>query len=350
MKIIHTADIHLGASPDPEYNWSKERKEEIWDTFRSLIQKVGEENADLLLIAGDLFHRQPLKSELKEVNDLFLQIPHTRVVLMAGNHDYMKKDSYYRDFTWNENVTFFGSQKLERVYLKKICTYVYGLSYESDEIQNALYDTCAPGKEAGFHILLAHGGDEKHIPIQFSKLASAGFDYVALGHIHKPRTFERGMAYAGTLEPVDRNDFGSHGYMKVILTEGDSHIQFVPFAKRSYIPLEICVHENMTQSELEAVVREDIRQNGEENMYHLSLVGVREPDLEYNTNRLLQQGQIVRVEDYTEPALDMELLHQQYDGTIIEAYIEQFPTEPEGMELKALQYGIQALLETKRQI
>lgn len=350
MKIIHTADIHLGASPDPEYNWSKERKEEIWDTFRSLIQKVGEENADLLLIAGDLFHRQPLKSELKEVNDLFLQIPHTRVVLMAGNHDYMKKDSYYRDFTWNENVTFFGSQKLERVYLKKIRTYVYGLSYESDEIQNALYDTCAPGKEAGFHILLAHGGDEKHIPIQFSKLASAGFDYVALGHIHKPRTFERGMAYAGTLEPVDRNDFGSHGYMKVILTEGDSHIQFVPFAKRSYIPLEICVHENMTQSELEAVVREDIRQNGEENMYHLSLVGVREPDLEYNTNRLLQQGQIVRVEDYTEPALDMELLHQQYDGTIIEAYIEQFPTEPEGMELKALQYGIQALLETKRQI
>ena len=350
MKIIHTADIHLGASPDPEYNWSKERKEEIWDTFRSLIQKVGEENADLLLIAGDLFHRQPLKSELKEVNDLFLQIPHTRVVLMAGNHDYMKKDSYYRDFTWNENVTFFGSQKLERVYLKKIRTYVYGLSYESDEIQNALYDTCAPGKEAGFHILLAHGGDEKHIPIQFSKLASAGFDYVALGHIHKPRTFERGMAYAGTLEPVDRNDFGSHGYMKVILTEGDSHIQFVPFAKRSYIPLEICVHENMTQSELEAVVREDIRQNGEENMYHLSLVGVREPDLEYNTNRLLQQGQIVRVEDYTEPALDMELLHQQYDGTIIEAYIEQFPTEPEGMELKALQYGIQALLEAKRQI
>lgn len=350
MKIIHTADIHLGASPDPEYNWSKERKEEIWDTFRSLIQKVGEENADLLLIAGDLFHRQPLKSELKEVNDLFLQIPHTRVVLMAGNHDYMKKDSYYRDFTWNENVTFFGSQKLERVYLKKIRTYVYGLSYESDEIQNALYDTCAPGKEAGFHILLAHGGDEKHIPIQFSKLASAGFDYVALGHIHKPRTFERGMAYAGTLEPVDRNDFGSHGYMKVILTEGDSHIQFVPFAKRSYIPLEICVNENMTQSELEAVVREDIRQNGEENMYHLSLVGVREPDLEYNTNRLLQQGQIVRVEDYTEPALDMELLHQQYDGTIIEAYIEQFPTEPEGMELKALQYGIQALLETKRQI
>lgn len=350
MKIIHTADIHLGASPDSEYDWSKGRKEEIWDTFRSLIRKTGEEKADLLLIAGDLFHRQPLKSELKEVNYLFSQIPHTQVVLMAGNHDYMKKDSYYRNFKWNENVTFFGSQKLERVYLKKIHTYVYGLSYESREIRDACYDECVPGKEAGYHILLAHGGDEKHIPIRFSKLASAGFDYVALGHIHKPRTFDRGMAYAGTLEPVDRNDFGSHGYVKVLLTESASHVQFVPFAKRSYIPLEICVDENMAQSKLEEIVREDIRQNGEKNIYHLSLVGVRDPDLEYNTNRLLHQGRIVSVEDYTEPALDIHLLHQQYDGTVIGAYIEQFPREPEGMELKALQYGIQALLETKRQV
>lgn len=350
MKIIHTADIHLGASPDSEYNWSKGRKEEIWDTFRSLIQKVGEEKADLLLIAGDLFHRQPLKSELKEVNYLFSRIPHTQVVLMAGNHDYMKKDSYYRNFAWSENVTFFVSQKLEKVYLKKIRTYVYGFSYESREIRDACYDMCVPGEEPGFHILLAHGGDEKHIPIRFSKLASAGFDYVALGHIHKPRVFERGMAYAGTLEPVDRNDFGSHGYVSVSLTEGDLNIRFVPFARRSYIPLEICVNEDMAQSELEAIVKEDIRQNGEDNMYHLSLIGVREPDLKYNTDRLLRLGRIVSVEDYTEPALDMELLHRQYDGTIIGAYIERFPREPEGIELKALQYGIQALLETKRQI
>lgn len=350
MKIIHTADIHLGASLDSEYNWGQGRKEEIWDTFRSLIHKVGKENADLLLIAGDLFHRQPLKSELKEVNDLFSQIPNTQVVLMAGNHDYMKEDSYYRNFRWNENVTFFGSQRLQRVHLKKIHTYVYGLSYENREIQEACYDTCAPGKKAGFHILLAHGGDGDHIPIQFSKLISSGFDYVALGHIHKPRLFDRGMAYAGALEPVDKNDFGSHGYIKILLTEGNLHMQFIPFAKRSYIPLEICVNEQMTQSQLEEVVKEDIRQNGEENMYHLSLVGVRDPDLKYDADRLFQQGRIVSVEDYTEPALDMELLHRRYDGTVIGAYIEQFQGEPEGTKLKAIQYGIQALLEAKRQI
>lgn len=36
------------------------------------------------------------------------------------------------------------------------------------------------------HILLAHGGDSSHIPINQEKLRQAGFDYIALGHIHKP--------------------------------------------------------------------------------------------------------------------------------------------------------------------
>ena len=36
------------------------------------------------------------------------------------------------------------------------------------------------------NILVAHGGDEKHIPISKKRVAMSGFDYVALGHIHKP--------------------------------------------------------------------------------------------------------------------------------------------------------------------
>lgn len=52
------------------------------------------ESVDLLFIAGDLFHRQPLLRELKEVNNLFSTIPDTRVYLMAGNHDYIKADSF----------------------------------------------------------------------------------------------------------------------------------------------------------------------------------------------------------------------------------------------------------------
>ena len=72
-----------------------------------VIAGIRENPVDLLFIAGDLFHRQPLLRELKEVNNLFSTIPDTRVYLMAGNHDYIKADSFYRDFQWEKNVTFF---------------------------------------------------------------------------------------------------------------------------------------------------------------------------------------------------------------------------------------------------
>lgn len=38
-----------------------------------------------------------------------------------------------------------------------------------------------------YEILLAHGGDEKHIPIKSSQIMTLGYDYAAFGHIHKPQ-------------------------------------------------------------------------------------------------------------------------------------------------------------------
>ena len=70
MRFIHLADVHLGAVPDRGCPWSSRREEEIWETFRRVIAGIRENPVDLLFIAGDLFHRQPLLRELKEVAGL----------------------------------------------------------------------------------------------------------------------------------------------------------------------------------------------------------------------------------------------------------------------------------------
>ena len=88
MRFFHIADVHLGAEPDKGFPWSQDRSREIWDSFRRVIEQAGRDQADLFLIAGDLFHRQPLARELKEVNAMFSTIPDTRILLIAGNHDY----------------------------------------------------------------------------------------------------------------------------------------------------------------------------------------------------------------------------------------------------------------------
>ena len=160
MDFIHIADVHLGASPDAGFPWNAQRTREIWDSFKKLVELVRRERPKLLLIAGDLFHRQPLGRELKEVNYLFSTIPDTQVVLIAGNHDYIRPDSWYLRYPWEKNVTGLWEERTQRIYIPQADTWVYGFSYHGREIMEARYDSLRPGPEPGTHILLAHGGDK----------------------------------------------------------------------------------------------------------------------------------------------------------------------------------------------
>lgn len=125
--------------------------------------------------------------ELKEVNYLFTTIPDTKVVLIAGNHDFLKIDSHYQIFPWAENVLGLWSKDWSRVYLEDLDTYIYGLSY-SREIEEPLYqyikpDTLRPSSTyPGWDM-----GEMQSTSLQPGALVDEGFDYVALGHIHKPK-------------------------------------------------------------------------------------------------------------------------------------------------------------------
>ena len=214
MRFIHMADVHLGAVPDSGCPWSAFRENEIWETFVRVIDQIREEKIELLLIAGDLFHRQPLLRELKELDYLFSRLTHTQVVLIAGNHDYLKSTSYYRNYKWQGPVHMFLSQKPACMEFKELGVRIYGLSYEEREITEPLYEKILPEKRGIASILLAHGGDEKHIPFRKNELLKLGYDYIALGHIHLPAELAKDrMYYAGSLEPTDKNDTGKHGYI-----------------------------------------------------------------------------------------------------------------------------------------
>ena len=125
MKFIHTGDIHWGMTPDADKPWGSERAQAIKDTFKKIIAQAGKMQADCLFISGDLFHRQPLVRDLKEVNYLFSTLKKTKVVFIIGNHDYLKVDSYYLDFPWSENVTCLRGKECESVVFEDLDTEVY---------------------------------------------------------------------------------------------------------------------------------------------------------------------------------------------------------------------------------
>ncbi len=346
MKFIHIADVHLGASPDAGKAYSKNRPKELWESFKKIIEICETDQIDFLLIAGDLFHRQPLRKDLKEVNYLFSTLTHTKVILIAGNHDYIKKDSFYRSFTWNENVFPLFGQNTEYVEFDEYNLAIYGFSYYAKEIKEERYSFHAPGYEK-IEILLAHGGDEKHIPIRKEALARSGFDYIALGHIHKPQILlENKAAYPGALEPIDKNDVGQHGYIMGEITKNDVKIVFVPFASRQYIHLNISVHKNMTNGSLKDLIKRKIEEKGTQNIFKITLIGERDVDLQFETESLDAYNNILEVIDETYPAFDYEELYLKNKENLIGYFMDCIgDCEKDTVEFLALQEGIHALLD-----
>lgn len=346
MLIIHAADIHLGASPDPEEVWGKNRKQELWDSFERLIEETERQKADLLLIAGDLFHRQPLLRELREVNALFASLSKTKVVLVAGNHDHLGKTSFYEEFLWAENVAFLKGEKVQRVVFEDLKTDIYGLSYHRREICEKMYDEIIPESNGYYHILLAHGGDEKHIPYTKEKLENSGFDYIAFGHIHKPGMIIPGKAVmAGSLEPLDHTCRGIHGYVRVETEGGKNQITLIPAAKREYSVLNIRIDAEDTMSSLFFRIKEKIEEIGKDWIYDLELTGKCHPSLEILEEKLKSAGNIRAVHDHTEKQFDYEALKEAYFGSLLERYISSFGETSAEIEKEALNIGTWAILE-----
>ena len=410
MKFIHIADVHLGAVPDSNMPWAKERHDEIWESFKYILNVCNEEKADLLLIAGDLFHKQPLVRELKEVNYLFSALETTRVVMMTGNHDYMGPRSNYRDFKWNEKVHMFSSDRLEAADFPDINTTVYGLSYMTRDITEPLYDdmdiTAVPvtivrtdaapnhegtvmgtytdiyketdteteieadidtdtvtGINAGtvrtagagrIKILLAHGGDERNIPINRKKLLGHGFDYVALGHIHKPEIISDRMAYSGSLEPIDKNETGPRGYIIGEIHEGDSNrteIKFVSCCHREYKTVVIDINQDTTNNALADAVKGEIRRQGAQHIYQVIIRGFRDENIHFNKEAIYPLGNILEVTDESVPDYDFDALLRENADNIIGMFIKRINESAGRDEInkKALYYGIEALLGAKEQ-
>lgn len=351
MRFVHTADIHWGMRPDSNKPWSAERYQDIKTTFEEIISYTKAYKADCLFISGDLFHRQPLNTDLKELDFLFSTIPNTRVVIIAGNHDRVRKSSALLSFHWSSNVTFFLDSDISSVYFEDINTEVWGLSYHTAEItSNLLEDVSAPDN-GHIQVLMAHGGDSEHLPFNREKLSASGFSYIALGHIHKPEVLVRNkMAYCGSPEPLDKTESGSHGIYSGEIDDSTHEItslDFIPMARASYVPLIVNVTENTTNTELSMRINQEIEKRGTRNIYRFRIRGMRNPDVSFEFEALESKWRIVEILDESEPQYNYNELFSKHPGDMIGFYIQALQKDDMSpVEKKALNYGIHAFLHT----
>lgn len=351
MKFIHTGDIHWGMCPDASKPWGKERAQAIKESLRTIIEHAKEMDVDCLFISGDLFHRQPLMKDLKEVNYLFSSVPSVKIIIIAGNHDRIRGNSALLSFTWSPNVTFLMDETLTSVYFEDINTEVHGFSYYTSEIKEPLLDDIQVPLNSRIQILMAHGGDALHLPISFNSLELSPFSYIALGHIHKPRVIADGkMAYCGSPEPLDMTETGAHGFYTGEIhpvTRKLINLQFIATASVQYIPLAVNVSKDTTSGELSDRIANEIKNRGEQNIYRFRIKGMRDPDIEFDLEQLASRFRIAEIIDDSEPQYDFSALFAEHSSDMIGFYIQALQKENMSpVEKKALYYGVNALLHT----
>ena len=351
MKFIHCGDLHLGMKPDADRPWGPERARAVAESLQKLVAAARAEKVQLLLIAGDLFHHQPLLRELKEAAYLFSTIPETQVVIIAGNHDRIRESSAVLSFQWPGNVCYFTEEALTSAFFPSLNTEVWGFSYHSREItENRLAGFTAPENDR-IRILLCHGGDAKHLPMDFRELAGAGFSYCALGHIHRPHVVSTAqIVYCGSPEPLDLTESGPHGYYLGEISDATRQVEtlsFVPLSEVQYISLVAEVSPASPNAELQSGLAGEMEKRGARNIYRVKLRGMRDPDLSFDLEPLKDRFRVVELLDESEPKYDFSRLFAEHPSDMIGFFVQALD-KPEMSELdkKALYYGVHALLQT----
>lgn len=243
MKLLHSADWHLGS---PLGGFEPVQREMLRQALRSVPGQIARlcrrEGCDLMLLAGDLFDGPPDADSVAAVREA-LEEAAVPVLIAPGNHDWYDARSVWATESWPGNVHIFSRAAVESVSLPEQDCRVYGTAFEGMDCPGLLEGIRAAGPER-FRIGVLHGDPTQsaspYCPITSAQIAASGFDYLALGHIHKSGTVTAGKtlcAWPGC--PMGRgfDETGAKGVLLVTL-EQTAGLRFVPLEVPVFHDLE----------------------------------------------------------------------------------------------------------------
>jgi len=353
MKFIHTADLHLGSSflsSSFDKDTAKERREDLFKAFNKLIIACKKREADLLLIAGDLFEDELVRaSDINRIIDGFKLIPEVKVLIVAGNHDYIHEKSFYKLLSFPSNVTIFESDKLEKVEFEDLNTNVYGLSflkkhYNEDILELPLLD------KSKNNILLLHcdaiSKNSDYLPVDKAKLETSGFDYCALGHIHKSVKLSDNSVYPGSLEPLDFSECGYHGYIFGQIENKQVGVKLIKSNIKQFVEISVDITGIESLSEVITMIKNEAKSETDKFLFRVYIGGtiselVKMEDIK---NVLSDEFYYIEVIDNTVSDYNIAKIYAENKDNVIGLYIKALKQKGDDIDMEALYLGLDALL------
>lgn len=363
VKILHCADIHIGAPISFLHMKAPLRQSEILLNFEKIIDLCKVESVKLLLIAGDLFDSNSVSKELS--NKVFRKIaenPELKVVYVAGNHDPLNMLSPFVKIQLPKNLFVLPTHD-SVVTFEDLKVKVYGRSFETAFMKSE-ERFLLPVDEEYINILLQHGelnADENSQYNAISKdfLKNSGMDYVALGHIHQrteiSKIGETYFSYCGSPEGQGFDETNEKGVYIGEIGKDFCDLKFVKTGKRQHILFKMDItgiHEHQITENILNSLQISYGENYAENLYKIELIGNINPDEEINISEIISRLNetlfFAKVIASFKPKIDFEQLAQEKSlkGIFVKTMLEKIDNAVTDQEKKicimALNNGLKA--------
>lgn len=348
IRFIHTADLHLdspfGKLSRLDEDLASRLRDAGFRTFARMVDTALSEQVDFVLIGGDIFdsEERSLAAQLGFIKQLKrLSTARIPVYFNCGNHDPLS--SWMKNLTFPTGVHRFGSEEVETLLYEKngeALAAIAGISYEVQVVKENLALRFPPAREEiPFSIALLHGsygnaaGHAPYAPFQLSDVQDKGYDYWALGHIHKPSLPHKSnpvIAYPGIPQGRDFGETGPRGFYLVELRKGEeAHVEFREAAEFLFLEKEVELNEpgreieQMREALMEALPQAPggviirLRLSGRTPM-HSAFAADPEGLREHLNSEWEETGTLIRVDRidvHTQPEIDLNELRSRDDFT-----------------------------------
>ena len=286
VRLLHCADIHIGAADSSLGSFAQTRRYEMLLTFERIIDTAIDRKIQVAAIAGDLFDSNSAETSL--VDSVIAKIaaaPDIKFIYAAGNRDPINSSSPFAGRELPNNLFILGVND-ECLTFDDLGLRVYGRSFENTHMQGEKNFSLTPPDDDYVNLMVLHGELKSDLKSDYNAITpefitSSGMDYIALGHVHKrTEILKLGstcFAYCGCPEGQGFDELDEKGIYIGEIGKGLCKLEFVRVAKRMNIYEKVDITGTGTSAEAAFTVLSALKNKyGEDyvnNLYKIELIG-----------------------------------------------------------------------------
>jgi DNA repair exonuclease SbcCD nuclease subunit len=301
IRILHTADVHLDSPLRSLALRDPELRDRVRTSSRTALTRIVDtalaEEVAALLIAGDLF--DGAERSARTAAFLTLQLERLRergiqAFCIKGNHD--AENPLTGELSLPDNVHVFDGRG-GKVQLAE-GVWIHGVSFANRHAPESLLPRFPAPVEGAVNIAMLHTsltgaeGHDPYAPCTVGDLTAAGFDYWALGHVHRRQVHSRAPWVVMPGTPQGR-DIGEPGPKSATLLTIDKAIEIeeVPTSAVEFLHLPIDATDTDSDDALRDMLRRTLRDTARNLVSESAVIRLK------LTGRTQRRWQVLRDQD-----------------------------------------------------